>query len=241
MDDRFSPRALAAFELFFLPWMRRRVRAVRVAGLPHALPDGVPLLLVANHVSWWDGFVLREIHRRLRPSAPLYTVMLDRELRRLPWFRRLGAVGLDPESPISVAHLLRDLRARRRERPDCVVAFFPQGRIWPSHRRPLGFRGGVEAFARHLAPAVVLPVGLHMEPLSHPSPTLLASVGEPLLPGEEPVAAPELERRVEGEIDRILAFAARHGERLPERWPSAGEPLPPLAEAGTCGVGPGTA
>ena len=243
MNSLFSARALAGFELFFLPWMRRRVRAVRIAGLPRTLPPGRPLLLVANHVSWWDGFALREVHRRLRPEAPLYTVMLERELRRVAFFRRLGAVGIDPDSPSSVAHVLRDLRAWRRARPDSVIAFFPQGRIWPSHRRPLGFRAGVELFARHLAPIAVLPVGLHMEPLNSPAPTLFASVGAPVEAGPGGrIHAEELQGRVEAELDRILAFVAAHGEHAAQRWPEAharlpGAPLPGLAVPVAGGAG----
>ena len=59
MRSRFSPLALGTFELFFRPWQRRRIAAVHVAGLPHALPAGVPLVLAASHVSWWDAFTLR--------------------------------------------------------------------------------------------------------------------------------------------------------------------------------------
>lgn len=226
MNSGFSPRALAAFELLFLPWMRRRVRAVRLAGLPADLPPRSPLLLVANHVSWWDGFVLREVHRRLRPDAPLHTVMLAAELERRPFFRRLGAVGIDPASPASVARALRELEARLRERPEGVVAYFPQGRIWPSYRRPLGFRRGVELFARRLGPLTALPVGIHLEPLTEASPTLFASVGA-AVPADRGVDARDLERRVEGELDRVLAFLATRGEAAAREWPAAHLPLPP--------------
>ena len=86
---------MRAFELFFRPWRDARVRTL-VAGLPADLPRGVPLLLAANHVSWWDPFTLREMQRALRPGAPFFTVMLEAELARRPFFRRMGVVGLDP-------------------------------------------------------------------------------------------------------------------------------------------------
>ncbi len=229
MDSRFSPLALAGFELFFLPWMRRRIRAVLLTGLPPETAPCAPLLLVANHVSWWDGFVLRELHRRLRPRAPLYTLMLRSELERRPFFRSLGGIGIDPSAPASVARALRGLRTRREERPDLVVAFFPQGEIRPSFRRPLGFRRGVELFARRLGPLTVLPVGIHLEPLGASAPTLLASAGAPLTDADGGGDAGELERRVEAELDRILAFLARHGERTPREWPAAHDALPEAA------------
>jgi len=217
---------VGAFELLFRRWMRRRVHAVRVAGLPGRDAPAGPLLLAANHVSWWDGFVLREAQRVLRPGAPLYTLMSEAELGRFPFFRRLGVVGIDGASPSSVTRALRLLEARLRERPDSVVVFFPQGRIWPSHRRPLGFRRGVELFARRL-PVLVLPVGVHAEPLHTVSPTFFVSMGDPLDGAPEAAA---LERRVEAQLDAIHAFLAAHGEDAPRAWPGPHAPLPPARE-----------
>jgi 1-acyl-sn-glycerol-3-phosphate acyltransferase len=206
-----------AFEAFFRPWRDARVRTL-VAGLPAELPRGVPLLLAANHVSWWDPFTLRELQRALRPGAPFHTVMLEAELARRPFFRRLGVVGLDPASPASLRGCIRQLRRLLKERPDGAVCFFPQGRIWPSFRRPLGFRGGIRVLARELGPLVILPVGLHLEPLNATRPTVFASAAPPLrVDGRLDVA--ELERAVEGEVDAVLAFLSRHGEDAPRHWP----------------------
>jgi len=230
MRSRFSPAALAAFELFFRPWRRRRIHAVRIAGLPRALPP-VPLLLAASHVSWWDGFTLREVHRLLRPGAPVWTLMSERELRRSRFLRTIGGFGIDPARPASVRAALRFVRARAAERPDATVIVFPQGRIWPAHRRPLGFRRGVEGFARALSPCVVLPVAIHHEPLAAPAPTVFVSAGEPVRVGDGDLDAAALEAAVEAESDRILDFLARHGEDAPRRWPGPfdrlGAPGPP--------------
>jgi 1-acyl-sn-glycerol-3-phosphate acyltransferase len=222
MDSRFAPAAVAAFELFFRPWMRGRVRAVLVAGVPRDLPPDRPVLFVPNHVSWWDGFVMRRVQRVLRPGAPLFHLMSERELRRFPFFRRLGVVGIDAGSPSSAARALRCLEARLAERRDGCVVLFPQGRIWPSFRRPLGFERGVELFARRLSP-LVLPVGIHPEPLNAVAPTFFVSVGEPVEGG---VDARGLEARVEAELDALSAFLARHGEDAARAWPGPSGRLP---------------
>jgi 1-acyl-sn-glycerol-3-phosphate acyltransferase len=219
MRSRFSPAKLAAFELFFRPWRRRRIHATRLAGLPRDLPR-LPLVLVANHVSWWDGFTLREVHRLLRPRAPVWTLMTGRELTRSPFLRSIGGFGIDPDHPASVRGALRFLRARVAERPDATVIVFPQGRIWPAHRRPLGFRRGVEAFARAVSPCVVLPLAIHHEPLTASAPTVFVSAGEPVWVGDgERPDAVLLEGAVEAESDRILDFLSRHGEDAPRHWP----------------------
>lgn len=218
MRSRFSPLALAAFEAFFRPWMRRRLNAVRITGLPRALPGDVPLVLAANHVSWWDTFTLREVHRALRPGAPLYTLASEAELAHLPYFRLTGAFGIDAARPASVRAAVRFVRDRARERRDSTLIFFPQGRIWPSHRRPLGLRRGIEAFVRPIAPCIVLPVAIHHEPGASAAPTVYVSAGLP-----EHVATDGdhalLEALVEAECDAILDFLSVHGEDAGRRWP----------------------
>lgn len=230
MNGSYSHAAARAFELVFRPWMRRRVHEVRLAGLPLTHPADRPLLIAANHVSWWDGFLVRAVQRALRPQAPLYSVMTSSELARFPFFGWLGAVGMDPSSPSSVAHAVRLLERRLSDNPGGVVALFPQGRIWPSHRRPLGFARGIELFASRLG-AAVLPVGLHLEPLNHVAPTAFVAAGQ-LLPG--PVEVREVERAVENRLDAILAHLSAHGEDAAGRWPGPGFRL----DTGTAPAGP---
>jgi 1-acyl-sn-glycerol-3-phosphate acyltransferase len=224
MDSRWSPAAVRAFELFFRPWRDARIRT-RLAGLPARLPPDVPLLLAANHVSWWDPFSLREVQRALRPGAPFFTVMLEAELARRPFFRRMGVVGLDPASPASLRACIRQLRRLLDAHPDGSVCFFPQGRIWPSFKRPLGFRPGIGLLARELAPLVILPIGLHVEPLSATRPIVFASAAEPLRVDDrlDPV---DIEGAVERELDAIQTFLSRHGEDAPRHWPGPHGRLP---------------
>jgi len=182
-------------------------------------------MLVANHVSWWDGFLLREVHRALRPRAPLHTVMLESELGRRPMLKRLGAVGLDPGNAASSAHCIRVLQDRLEHRPDSVIAFFPQGRIWPMHRRPLQFQRGVELFARKLPSADLLPVAIHIEPLNRVSPTAFLLAG-PIMTGGRAPDASLLESAVEHQLDNVLRFLSEHGERAPIEWPGMFQLLP---------------
>ncbi len=226
MRSRFSPLALRAFESFFLPWQRRRLSATLLAGLPRHLPADLPLILASAHVSWWDAFTLRHLHRALRPAAPIYTAMTERELRRFAYFRLIGVFGLDPESAGSVRGALRFWEDRARERRDSTLIFFPQGRIWPSHRRPLGFARGIELFARRVSPCVVLPVAIHHEPLSASAPTVFAYAGEPIVTDGGDVDQSRVEHAVEAASDALLAFVAEHGEDAPRAWPGPFGRLP---------------
>lgn len=217
MAEGFSPLALAGFELFFQRLMKSRVRLV-VGPLP-APPADRPVVFVANHTSWWDPFVIREIHRSLRPEAPLYTLMLESELAQRPFFRRIGVVGIDPTSPGSVRQAMRTLQQRLRDHPNACVTWFPQGQIWPAGRRPLGFRRGIDRFLRGLDAATVIPIALREESLNHLRPTLFALAGTPIQTRAEAVSSDALEREIERLLDEVDRHLNRHGEQAESAWP----------------------
>jgi hypothetical protein len=209
----YSAAAFAAFDAMFRPWRARRLAAAPLLGPELPAPVDRPLILVANHTSWWDGFLLRDVQRALRPGAPLYTVMAEQELQRNPWFRLMGALPLRPGSPRSLLALLRTVRRITAERSDAVFAFFPQGCIWPSGRRPLGFERGIELVIRAAAPCCIAPVALHIEPLNRAAPTAFTAVGAIMHVPEEDVTAVALERAVAARLDTIRALLDEHGER----------------------------
>lgn len=227
MDSGFSRPFLWAFELFFRPWMRARLRDPRICGLPRDLPNDVPLLVVANHVTWWDGFLVRELQRILRPDAAVYVIMAEEEFRRYPFLRFMGAVPMRRGSPGSVLRAFRTLRRHCLDHPNTIIGFFPQGRMWPSFKRPLGFERGVTTLTRVLAPVLVLPVGIHLEPLNSASPTVFLSAGSPILVPDGAASHLRVEGAVEAEVDKILAFLARNGEDASRRWPGRYGELPP--------------
>jgi len=216
MRPVFFRPAVAVFESVFLPFLRSRLRFHTF--LPENGPDpSLPIVFVSNHVSWWDGFLLREVHRRVRPHAPFHTVMLERELSKHPCFRLLGCHGLVPGRAPSWKAILADLSAIRSSHPELCIAFYPQGRIWPAQRRPLGFQPGIRQLLRRLAPVQVVPVGLRFEPLNTQSPHAFASVGPPSR--VEAGTIPDLgtlERLVEERLDALETHLLELGEAAAE-------------------------
>jgi 1-acyl-sn-glycerol-3-phosphate acyltransferase len=212
------------FDFFFDRWMATRLR-IRVAGVQQGIPDGVPIVYCANHQSWWDGFLLRSLHRHLRPGAPFRAVMLERELRRHPMLGLLGAIGITPGSFRSGRHLLRELSGLPRA---AGVAFFPQGRIHPLTAAMPRFETGVGNVARVLAPAVVLPVALRIVPGRDHRMDALVSVGAPVtVSPRERLAVESLEGAVFSELAAISTFVGRFAEDAADQWPTSAT-LPPV-------------
>ena len=170
------------------------------------------MVLIGNHISNWDGFLFREIQRRMRPQWPIYSIMLEAELRRYPFIRLLGGIGIDPSSSASVAGAVRAVQALRRDGPGFFLSYFPQGRIFPSFKRPLGFQPGIDLFLKALAPATLIPVGIHMEPMKKLAPALFASLGRPFRIDKAAPVHRIFEDLVQAEIGRIHGMLSQHGE-----------------------------
>lgn len=220
LRSRFVVPLVHAFEA-----MLGLIRVVHFAGVHIAgaddvtLPNDRALLIVANHVSWWDGFFLRAVQRRVRPAAALLTVMSQRQLERFPFFTWMGAIGVEPRSFGSVRALVATLASTRSESGAATtVAFFPSGRIWPSSKRPLGFRRGVMYAARSLAPATILPVALHIEPLTTMRPHAFILIGEPIAVDDQPVEVHDVEAAVTATMDRLREYIDRAGEDAARDW-----------------------
>ena len=225
-DPRHSRLLWRLFDLGFGRWRARRMMPTRFGGAWPVPTNGRPVLVVANHVSWWDGFLLREVQRRLRPDAPFFTVVVAEQIERHPGLERLGGVPVTPSSPSSVLRMLRTVKQLRDRDVETVFAYFPQGRIWPTSRRPLAVRRGVEAVARALSPVDIVPVSIHIEPLASARPTPFVWIGRPIVtsdPGGR-ASAIEIEARLVQGLARIRERLDRWGEEVVGEWSEANAP-----------------
>lgn len=211
------PRISTLFLFVFLGWVQflrwLRVEKIWVKGSFSEVAGKGPVLWVGNHVSWWDGFTVRQLALKLRPKSPFYVVMLESVWEKNRWLRSVGTLPIDPSKPMTVKNTFKLIAESRLS-----AAFFPQGKILPSHRRPLGFQRGIDLLMRmHLSRegAVVLPFALHWEPMNTARPQLFVRVGEPIF---HPVSKARIEKKVTELLDEILADRSLNGERVSDEW-----------------------
>lgn len=202
------------FNAWFARHARSRIRRtfgrVLVAGRADALAvvEGAPVLLVANHSTWWDALVALYVSELLL-SSDGYAMMDAANLRRVPFFRRVGAFGVDVEDPASGARAIRHA-ARLLAEKGRTLWVFPEGR----ERSPfaeLDLRPGAAQIARVAKRAVVLPVGLRYVFSGTEHPDLWISIGRPLIRERDVANAVVVQRQgIERELRRIdLAIAVR--------------------------------
>ena len=223
---RHEPWAEALFTAYATSMLRRHFHALRLLGEPPSPPPGLPLLIVPNHGSWWDGLFLHLLNRRLL-GRRLHLMILERHLARFGFLRRVGAFGIRPGSGGEVAASLGFSASVLRD-PANALCLFPQGAILHPSARPLGFQRGLEQIlARHGAPVAILPLAMRCEFYENQRPEALFLFDRVLEagPGSYPQAA-RLEQRVAGLLDEagraaqakapgrvLLAGRAQAGER----------------------------
>lgn len=214
---RLSAAALRGFRAWGVGHARKRMRGgldgFYVEGLERAAAELArgPVIVAANHVSWWDGLALVLINHHLGADAQV--LMHARQLRGLPWFRAFGCVPLHAEDKGRAREEL-SRAAARLDRPGRALWIFPQGRHVPVDTTPLGLRPGVAHLAERSG-ARVLPLSLRHDHVESPRPVFSARFGQALEPG--PALLEALEAALRGGLDasrQAAAAKAPEGELL---------------------------
>lgn len=136
----------------------RRTFDVHVAGLAELadVARAQPVLVLANHTSWWDALVALVVSVRVL-GLDAFALMESDNLQRLRFFGLAGAVGVHRGDPRDGAKVLRHAAALL-DRPGRALWIFPQGEQRPA-AEPLRFEPGGVRVAR-LAGARIVPVAL---------------------------------------------------------------------------------
>ena len=149
---------------------------LRPAASAPTVPRDLPVVFVANHTSWWDGFLAYLAGRAL--GTTFHVLMEARHLARYRFFLRVGALPLDRTSPWRARADLE--RAAEVLVPGNGRWVFPQG----ARRPPDEPLTGLETGAAHLAlgagmPVRLVPVGFRYRFLGEQLPEAFVWVGEP--------------------------------------------------------------
>jgi 1-acyl-sn-glycerol-3-phosphate acyltransferase len=195
--------------MLFRPYIERLTarsfRSLRLIGEPYPASPRLPVLLVGNHSTWWDGFFVYLLNLRLFRRT-LFVMMLEEQLQRFPFFGLVGAFGIRRGHPRSVVESLA-YSASLLSDPAAMLCMFPQGELTPDGKRPLGFQRGIERIVRmHGGPVTLLPVAMRCEFLGEKLPEVffLLDRGREVTAGDFP-GVKQLERDQEALMDRLDA------------------------------------
>lgn len=99
----------------------------------------LPILMLGNHISWWDGFIAQYLNIEFF-NRKLHIMMLEEQLEKRMFLNKTGAYSIKKgdrsavESLNYTAELLKD--------PGNLLILFPQGKIHSMHDTPVTFEKG---------------------------------------------------------------------------------------------------
>jgi len=197
--------------------VRRNFHAVRVLGSPDLSSlHGRPLVLFANHPSWWDPLIGLVTWRRFfadrTPYAPIDAVAIE----KYAFFKKLGFFGVERGTARGARDFLRTAR-EVLQHPDTLLLLTPQGRFADVREAELKFEAGLGHLVRQYPGTAFLPLAIEYTFWEEKHPEVLIRLGEPLIADDSRSAwsADELNRQLEGRLDqarRRLADASMHRE-----------------------------
>lgn len=120
--------------------LKRTFNSLQLEGI---LTDvGGSVLLIANHISWWDGFWVEYLNQRVFKRV-FHFMMLEEQLKKHWYFRFTGGYSVKIKSRDvlkSLAYTIQLLSHRSN-----MVLMFPQGKIHSGHTAIVHFEKGIQA------------------------------------------------------------------------------------------------
>ena len=111
----------------------------------------LPVLLISNHISWWDGFWAMYINQKVL-HRKFHFMMLEEQLRKYWFFNFTGGFSVN-KSTKSIVDTLNYTSGLLKDKENMVL-IFPQGEIQSLHNQNLQFEKGVERILKNKENAV---------------------------------------------------------------------------------------
>lgn len=166
------------FALYNRNLIQRRFHSFKVSGLDYLTNKNpnIPLLIYANHSSWWDGLLAFEISRAARLDS--YVMMDEINLRRFFLFRRIGAFSV-PKNPRQAIKSINYSAGLLKSDSKRTLWIFPQGEIFPNDLRPVKFYNGVSRIIESVGKCLTVPLAIRLEFVGEYKPEIFVKIGKP--------------------------------------------------------------
>ena len=181
-----SPMTLVFFRRLVRHYFRGHFHGVRISGAERLSEASGPVIVYANHSSWWDPMVSFLLAGELLPGRRHFAPMEAAALDRYPIFKRLGVFGIDSQSARGAVQFLRTGEAILGS--GGVLWVTPQGRFADARERPLLFKPGLAALASRVQGCTVLPLAIEYTFWDERKPEVLLLLGDAVRMALEPRA-----------------------------------------------------
>lgn len=174
LEARHHPIVYPFFQHYTEYLLKSKFHSVRVMG---TFSDrGLPVLLIANHIGWWDGFWAMYLKRKVF-KRKFFFMMQEEQLLRYRFFNRIGAFSVKKGS----REIVRSLQYAREVLEDTknMLLIYPQGRLQSIYQSEFFFQQGIERIVRNNEGRVQVVFSANLvDFLEHSKPTVTMYIKE---------------------------------------------------------------
>ncbi len=166
-------------------------------------------LYISNHSSFWDPIALNFLLHHFR-RQPAYCMSDQVQVRKHPFFRRVGAFSVDRANPRDGLRAIQFAAELLNQSP-CAVVIYPQGKSEHNDIRPIKFERGIERIIELAPSANVVLVAMRYEFWLNQRPELMIDLS---LARDRSIAA--MEAQITSRLDtlRDAGRACQIGSRV---------------------------
>ena len=174
------------FAIYNRNLLKRRFSSLKVLNIDilQNLKREFPLIIYANHSSWWDGLIAFQISHIAKLDS--FIMMEEKQLKRFFLFRRLGAFSVVRENAREALKSIEYSADLLKENSKRTLWIFPQGEISSNDARPLVFYNGFSRIIAKTGKCFALSLAIRYEFIDEFKPEIFVKIGkaEFVEPGE---------------------------------------------------------
>ncbi|MEO1529772.1 MAG: lysophospholipid acyltransferase family protein [Planctomycetota bacterium] len=176
------------FHRFLGPFLKRHFHAIAVETTSRedrSLPADAPLVVYANHPSWWDPLIAHFLNRTLFPSRQFYAPIDAEALQQYRVFERLGFFGVQLDNRAGAAAFLSQSRSILSQ-SETALWITPEGRFADIRDHDAAFQPGLAHLCSKSDSLVALPVALEYVFWEERLPVCLVAIGQAQITADAP-------------------------------------------------------
>lgn len=178
------------FDIYLRKLLKKSFYDFRVINELPALDDSKSIIVTPNHFSWWDGFFIYWTNKKFF-NRKLYVLMLEEQLTRYWFFKKLGCYSIDLNDNRKMIVSLKytmDLLLK----PNNLVTIYPQGEIQAYDGNHIVLKEGIDFISRKsTVDFQILPIAFKIHYTNERLPIVYARFGK-LLNSKDAAENPQL-------------------------------------------------
>lgn len=178
------------FDIYLRRLLKKSFHDFRIINELPAFDYSKSIIVTPNHFSWWDGFFIYWTNKKLF-NRKLYVLMLEEQLKRYWFFKKLGCYSIDLNDNRKMFVTLKytmDLLLK----PNNLVTIYPQGEIQAYDEKNIVLKGGLDFIAKKSAlDFQILPIAIRIHYTNERLPIVYARFGK-LLNSKDTANNPQL-------------------------------------------------